>query len=96
MYVQENGYIALSIFELYIMLRTFPYPVGVSIMTRLSPLLLQVLYYRTGRFVMVAYGFIAFFCMSVGMWMFTIASPFFYWFGAPTLFTMIYLFCHCK
>ncbi|CAN0293996.1 unnamed protein product, partial [Hapterophycus canaliculatus] len=30
--------------------------------------------------------------LSAGMWLFTFAAPFFYWFAAPTAFIMGYLF----
>ena len=34
--------------------------------------------------------------LSAGMWLFTFAAPFFYWFGAPTAFIMGYLLLSCE
>lgn len=56
----------------------------------------QVLYHKSGRLLLVSCGLIAFYTMSVGMWLFTITSPYFFWFGVPTVFLMFYLICHCE
>lgn len=34
--------------------------------------------------------------LSAGMWLFTFAAPFFYWFAAPTAFIMGYLLLSCE
>ena len=56
----------------------------------------QVSYLNTGRTFAVTSGIIAFCTAMVGLWLFTIASPYFFWFGAPTMFLMCYLMFHCE
>ncbi|CAM9884978.1 unnamed protein product, partial [Hapterophycus canaliculatus] len=41
----------------------------------------KVLYHKTGRAFMVTNGIAAFITVTLGMWLFTIASPYFFWFG---------------
>ncbi|CAN0065436.1 unnamed protein product, partial [Hapterophycus canaliculatus] len=41
----------------------------------------KVLYRSTGRFTMVAFGFIGFCTIFCGMLLFTISSPLFYWYA---------------
>lgn len=60
------------------------------------PATVQVSYYTTGRFFLVLFGTAAFCTLTAGMWLFTIASPYFFWFGGPTVFLMVYLICHCE
>lgn len=56
----------------------------------------QVVYYSTGRFGLVTCALVSFAALSAGMWLFTIVSPAFYWFGVPAFFLMLYLACHCE
>lgn len=44
----------------------------------------------------MTFGFLAFCAVLMGMSLFTIASPLFYWFGAPTAFVFVYMCCHCE
>jgi len=54
-------------------------------------------YYRSsGRGFLVATGTLVCIVTTGGMWLFTIASPLFFWFGAPTLFLMFYIVFHCE
>ncbi|CAN0457872.1 unnamed protein product, partial [Hapterophycus canaliculatus] len=50
----------------------------------------QVLYHRTGRTWLVACALVAFVALSWGMWLFTIVTPAFYWFGVPAAFLVFY------
>ena len=42
------------------------------------------------------FGTASFCTLTAGMWLFTITSPYFYWFGGPTVFLMLYLIFHCE
>lgn len=44
----------------------------------------------------MANGTLTFVITTAGMWLFTIASPNFYWFAVPTAFLMFYLVFHCE
>ena len=57
---------------------------------------LQVHYRSSGRPFLVATGTLTFVITTAGMWLFTIANPYFFWFGAPTVFLMIYFVFHCE
>ncbi|CAN0489164.1 unnamed protein product, partial [Hapterophycus canaliculatus] len=50
----------------------------------------QVIYRSTGRFGIVSCALISFVTLTWGMWLFTIVTPAFYWFGAPALFIIFY------
>eukprot|EP00903_Cladosiphon_okamuranus_P011009 g10398.t1 len=54
----------------------------------------KVLYDRTGRLGLVACAIVAVIALSSGMWLFTLVSPAFYWFGAPSAFIVFYLGAH--
>lgn len=60
------------------------------------PSLPQVLYHATGRSTVVGYGLIGFSSIFAGMLLFTISSPHFYFYGVPTLYTLISMCCHCE
>ncbi|CAM9202326.1 unnamed protein product [Ectocarpus fasciculatus] len=51
----------------------------------------KVIYHKTGRCFLVTAGVLSVAALSAGMWLFTFAAPFFYWFAAPTSFIMGYL-----
>ncbi|CAM9751530.1 unnamed protein product, partial [Ectocarpus sp. 8 AP-2014] len=51
----------------------------------------KVIYHKTGRCFLVTAGVVSVGALSAGMWLFTFAAPFFYWFAAPTAFIMGYL-----
>ena len=56
----------------------------------------QVLYYNSGRKLLIPTAVLAFLTLSTGTWLFTIVHPAFYWFGVPSVFLIIYLGCHCE
>lgn len=56
----------------------------------------QVLYYDSGRFLVIPCALVSFITLSTGTWLFTIVHPAFYWFGLPSAFLMFYLGCHCE
>ena len=56
----------------------------------------KVLYTKTGRAFLVSAGVFSLLALSTGLWLFTIAAPYFYWFGAPTTFLMFYLLFSCE
>lgn len=56
----------------------------------------QVIYHRTGRAFLVTLGVISLASLSTGMWLFSLAAPYFYWFAVPTTFVMGYLFLSCE
>lgn len=43
----------------------------------------------------MACAIIAFVALSCGMWLFTLVTPAFYWFGAPATFIVFYTAAHC-
>ncbi|CAN0411851.1 unnamed protein product, partial [Ascophyllum nodosum] len=51
-------------------------------------------YLNTRRWGFIPLALLSFLTMSVGMWLFTIAHPAFYWFGLPSTFLIVYLGCH--
>ena len=55
----------------------------------------QVIYRNTGRFALVSCAMLSFVTLTWGMWLFTVVTPAFYWFGAPALFIIFYTGCHC-
>lgn len=55
----------------------------------------QVLYEKTGRKGLVVSAVIAFVALSWGLWLFTLITPAFYWFGVPTTFVVFYTASHC-
>lgn len=55
----------------------------------------QALYNSTGRAGLVACATVAFAALSAGMWLFTLVTPAFYWFGAPAAFLVFYTAAHC-
>lgn len=38
---------------------------------------------------------LSFLTLTWGMWLFTIVTPAFYWFGLPAIFIIFYTGCHC-
>ncbi|CAM9337250.1 unnamed protein product [Ectocarpus fasciculatus] len=54
----------------------------------------KVIYHNTGRFGLVTCAMISFVTLTWGMWLFTIVTPAFYWFGAPAIFVIVYTACH--
>lgn len=56
----------------------------------------KLMYHKTGRTFLVSIGILSVAALSTGMWLFTFAAPFFYWFAAPTAFIMGYLFLSCE
>ncbi|CAM9907274.1 unnamed protein product, partial [Ascophyllum nodosum] len=54
----------------------------------------KVLYYNSGRKLLIPTAVLAFLTLSTGTWLFTIVHPAFYWFGVPSVFLIIYLGCH--
>ncbi|CAN0441529.1 unnamed protein product, partial [Hapterophycus canaliculatus] len=56
----------------------------------------KVMYHDTGRSLLVTLGVVSVVALMSGMWLFTLAAPFFYWFGAPTAFIMVYLLISCE
>lgn len=61
----------------------------------LSCCVTQVIYISTGRVGLVTCALIAFVALSVGMWLFTLVTPAFYWFGVPAAFFIFYTATHC-
>ena len=55
-----------------------------------------MLYHETDRVGLVCFALMSFFTMSAGMWLFTLVTPAFYWFGVPAVFVMVYMGCHCE
>lgn len=53
------------------------------------------MYHTTGRGLLVSAGVLSMTALLAGMWLFTFAAPYFYWFGAPTAFIMGYLLLSC-
>ncbi|CAM9831612.1 unnamed protein product [Ectocarpus sp. 4 AP-2014] len=56
----------------------------------------KVIYRDTGRFGIITCAVISFITLTWGMWLFTIVTPAFYWFGAPAIFLIFYTACHCE
>ncbi|CAM9535794.1 unnamed protein product [Ectocarpus sp. 8 AP-2014] len=56
----------------------------------------KVIYRNTNRFGIITCAVISFITLTWGMWLFTIVTPAFYWFGAPAIFLIFYTACHCK
>lgn len=56
----------------------------------------KLMYHKTGRWFLVSTGILSVTALSTGMWLFTFAAPYFYWFAAPTTFIMGYLFLSCE
>ena len=56
----------------------------------------QVLYHSSGRPVLVGFGFVVFMAIFGGMLTFTMSSPLFYWYGVPTIFTLVSMLSHCE
>eukprot|EP00752_Nemacystus_decipiens_P002163 g2060.t1 len=54
----------------------------------------KILYDKTGRLGMVAFATAAFVALSAGMWLFTLVTPAFYWFGGPATFIVFYTAAH--
>eukprot|EP00903_Cladosiphon_okamuranus_P008151 g7850.t1 len=54
----------------------------------------KAFYHKTGRAFLVTAGTLSFLITSVGLWLFTLASPYFFWFGAPSAFLLFYLVFH--
>eukprot|EP00903_Cladosiphon_okamuranus_P011815 g11103.t1 len=54
----------------------------------------KVMYHASGRWVVLTAGFISYCTLMVGMCLFTQSSAHFYWYGAPTVFALIYMCCH--
>ncbi|CAM9997739.1 unnamed protein product, partial [Ectocarpus fasciculatus] len=54
----------------------------------------KAMYYKSGRLMVLSTGFVSFCTLLIGMCLFTFASPYFYWYGAPTLFVIVYICCH--
>src|SRR5690606_26782955 len=48
-------------------------------------------YLKTNRWPLYSFGVLSFLALSAGMWLFTISSPIFYWFGFFTALIQIYL-----
>ncbi|CAN0224130.1 unnamed protein product [Ectocarpus fasciculatus] len=55
----------------------------------------KVLYLNTNRFAIVSCAIISFITLTWGMWLFTIVTPAFYWFGAPAIFLIFYTAWAC-
>lgn len=51
----------------------------------------KVLYLSTNRLGLYSFGVLSFLSLSVGMWLFVISSPAFYWFGSVVFLLQIYL-----
>ncbi|CAM9651150.1 unnamed protein product, partial [Ectocarpus sp. 8 AP-2014] len=51
----------------------------------------KIMYHETGRCFLVTLGVFSVASLMTGMWLFTVAAPYFYWFGGPTAFVMGYL-----
>jgi len=56
---------------------------------------MQILYKTTGRFALVSCALVAFLTLSWGLWLFTLVTPAFYWFGIPATFMVFYTAAHC-
>lgn len=56
---------------------------------------MQIIYRSTGRFGLVTCALISFVALTWGMWLFTVVTPAFYWFGVPAIFIIFYTACHC-
>ncbi|CAM9227257.1 unnamed protein product, partial [Ectocarpus sp. 6 AP-2014] len=54
----------------------------------------KVIYRNTNRFGIITCAVISFITLTWGMWLFTIVTPAFYWFGAPAIFLIFYTACH--
>eukprot|EP00903_Cladosiphon_okamuranus_P011813 g11101.t1 len=54
----------------------------------------KVLYHTTGRATIVGYGVFAFGSIFTGMLLFTLSSHHFYFYGVPTLYTLVAMCCH--
>ncbi|CAM9713813.1 unnamed protein product [Ectocarpus sp. 12 AP-2014] len=54
----------------------------------------KMIYRNTGRFGIVTCAVISFITLTWGMWLFTIVTPAFYWFGGPAIFLIFYTACH--
>ncbi|CAM9620212.1 unnamed protein product [Ectocarpus sp. 6 AP-2014] len=54
----------------------------------------KVLYHKSGRLTMLSTGFVSFCTLLTGMSLFTMSSPHFYWYGAPTIFVVVHICCH--
>ncbi|CAN0147914.1 unnamed protein product, partial [Ectocarpus fasciculatus] len=54
----------------------------------------KVIYHHSGRFGLITCAIISFAALTWGMWLFTMVSPAFYWFGAPAIFLIFYTACH--
>eukprot|EP00903_Cladosiphon_okamuranus_P011011 g10400.t1 len=54
----------------------------------------KIIYRNTGRFGLVTCAMLSFGTLTWGMWLFTIVTPAFYWFGAPAIFIIFYTACH--
>jgi len=52
----------------------------------------KVLYHKSGKGLIVSMGVFSFSALILGMWLFVLTSPYFYFFGAVALFVMVYLF----
>lgn len=44
----------------------------------------------------MGYGIVAFCSIFAGMLLFTVSSPHFYFYGVPTLYTLVSMCCHCE
>lgn len=51
----------------------------------------KVMYHKTDKCFLVTMGVLSLSSLSAGMWLFTLSTPYFYWFGLPTTFMMGYL-----
>ena len=56
----------------------------------------QVLYQRSGRAFLLFFAFFSAYYTCGAMALFTVSSPYFYFFGVPTVFALVYLSCHCE
>ncbi|CAM9791095.1 unnamed protein product, partial [Scytosiphon promiscuus] len=54
----------------------------------------KIIYRNTGRAGLVTCALLSFVTLTWGMWLFTIVTPAFYWFGAPAIFIIFYTACH--
>lgn len=54
----------------------------------------KVMYYRACRLFLLPFGILSFTALAAGMSLFTLTSVWFYWFGVPTFFLVLYLGFH--
>ncbi|CAM9213979.1 unnamed protein product [Ectocarpus sp. 12 AP-2014] len=54
----------------------------------------KIIYHHSGRLGLIMCAMISFAALTWGMWLFTMVTPAFYWFGAPAIFLIFYTACH--